>query len=431
MQQTFVRTLQGPPPHAHTRSAPPQCLSALPMYCSGTAARSVRMRRSSGCDAPFTMQELTLALDSINECSAPGKDGITWRMLRNLNEPERRKLLEELNDLVERLVLTRLTYILEEAGHYPHYDAGQTGFRPGLCTHDSLHLLRSFVGKRRRCTNKVPGLLVAVDLKKAFDTVDHSAVIEALEESGASTRTVNIVRSFLRNRTFEISSGAKQPRTFSNVRGVPQGAILSPTLFNLVMRKITRALRAVPHLQHTTYADDITLWVDPRNTKLDTQETLATMQTALDTLDQCLQTTGMQPSPDKTAFLIVGGLEHSRGQIHLTLGGQPIQRSPVRWIRVLGVPLHEQGGAQEWMKQLKPAWRRQLHQIKRIGNRFGGAGMQTIRLLTQAVLTDQGTAQAAGSLTSRMPACDYRPSKTHQTGRAVPILGPSYFASHY
>ncbi|KAG0413173.1 hypothetical protein HPB47_009671 [Ixodes persulcatus] len=362
-------------------------------------------------DAPFTIQEFTLALDSINERSAPGKDGITWRMLRNLDEPEKRKLRRKSPDqiqnlrpisltstlckLLERMVLTRLTYVLEEARDDPHYDAAQTGFRPGLCTHDSLHLLRNFVGKRRRGTNKVPGLLVAVDLRKAFDTVEHSAVIEALEESGAGTRIINFVKSFLKNRTFEISSGAQQPRMFQNFRGVPQGAILSPTLFNLVMSKIARVLRAVPHLQHTTYADDITLWVDPRNTKLDTKETVVTMQTALDAIDQCLQTTGMQPSPEKTAFLIVGGLEHNRAQVHLTLSGQPIQRSPERWIRILGVPLHEQGGAQEWIKQLKPKWRQQLQLIQRMGNRLGGAGTRTIRLLTQAVLTSKACYGAA------------------------------------
>ncbi|EEC05179.1 hypothetical protein IscW_ISCW003678 [Ixodes scapularis] len=43
------------------------------------------------------MQELALALQSINERSAPGKDGITWRMPCNLYEPEKRQLLTELN----------------------------------------------------------------------------------------------------------------------------------------------------------------------------------------------------------------------------------------------------------------------------------------------------------------------------------------------
>ncbi|XP_042144107.1 uncharacterized protein LOC121834468 [Ixodes scapularis] len=195
--------------------------------------------------------------------------------------------------------------------------------------------------------------------------------------------------SFLKNRTFEISLGAQQPRMFQNFRGVPQGAIPSPTLFNLVMRKIARVLRAVPHLQHTTYADDITLWVDPRNTKLDTKETVVTKQTALDAIDQCLNTTGMQPSPEKTAFLIVGGLEQNRAQIQLTLVGQSVQRSLKRRIRILGVPLHEQGGAQEWIKLLKPKWRQELQVIKRMGNRLGGAGTRTIRLLTQAVLTSK------------------------------------------
>lgn len=58
-------------------------------------------------------------------------------------------LTSTLCKLLERMVLTRLTYILEHAGAEPYYDAGQTGFRPGLCTHDRLLLLRNLTGKKR------------------------------------------------------------------------------------------------------------------------------------------------------------------------------------------------------------------------------------------------------------------------------------------
>ncbi|KAG0443379.1 hypothetical protein HPB47_014985 [Ixodes persulcatus] len=140
---------------------------------------------NSGPDAPFSMQELFLALDSVNERSAPGKDGITWRMLRNLVEPEKKKLLAELNHkadriqnlrpisltstlykLLERLLLTRLTYILEESEDSPYFDVAKTGFRPGLCTQDSLYLLRNLLGKKPHGMNIVPGILVAVDLQR-------------------------------------------------------------------------------------------------------------------------------------------------------------------------------------------------------------------------------------------------------------------------
>ncbi|KAM7313321.1 hypothetical protein ISCGN_003195 [Ixodes scapularis] len=44
---------------------------------------------------------------------------------------------------------------------------------------------------------------------------------------------LNVVKSFLKHRTFEIRSGNRTPQQFENNTGVPQGAILSPILFNL------------------------------------------------------------------------------------------------------------------------------------------------------------------------------------------------------
>ncbi|KAH7967120.1 hypothetical protein HPB49_022904 [Dermacentor silvarum] len=175
-------------------------------------------------ESAFTMQELIMALDSVNAKSSPGKDGITRQLLRNLSERGKEQLKEEINKvwlsgeipvewkhsvvspipkpgrpandvsilrpisltstlrkLLERLVVTRLTYHLEESHNEPYFDPSQTGFRPGLCTQDSLFLLCRCTRKRRG-RQKVPGILVAADLRKAFDSVTHEAVISTLEE---------------------------------------------------------------------------------------------------------------------------------------------------------------------------------------------------------------------------------------------------------
>ncbi|EEC00592.1 reverse transcriptase, putative [Ixodes scapularis] len=263
-------------------------------------------------------------------------------MLHNLDEPEKRQHLTKLNtvgkkpdrvqnirpisvtptlcELLERLILTRLTYILVEAGTGPYYGYAKIGFRPGL-------------------------------------------LIETLEERGAGTRIVKAVKGFLENRSFEISSGAKQLRTFPNACGVPQDAILSPTLFNLVMRMIAKELRTIKHLQLTMCADDTTLWVDPRHTTLDTKTTAATAQLALYVLDRCLPATGMQFTPEKTQLLVTDDLEHNRNQVHLTMDNQPIHCSPERWILIIGLSLHVEGGADELLKHLKSARKQQLHLI--------------------------------------------------------------------
>lgn len=126
-------------------------------------------------------------------------------------------------------MLTWLTYHLEQENP-GFFSPALTGFRAGLCTQDSLLLLHRLLEGRRRGRLKTRGILVAVDLKKAFDTAPHSAVLTALEETGVGTRIANCVRSFLTARSFEVTSASRHPKNFPNARGLPQGAVLSPVL---------------------------------------------------------------------------------------------------------------------------------------------------------------------------------------------------------
>ncbi|KAH7945661.1 hypothetical protein HPB49_013634 [Dermacentor silvarum] len=327
-----------------------------------------RMVPTSDADieSAFTMQELIMALDSVNAKSAPGKDGITWQLLRNLSEPGKEQFKEEINKvwlsgeipaewkhsvvspipkpgkaahdvsnlrpisltstlckLLERLVLTRLTYHLEESHNEPYFDPSQTGFRPGLCTQDSLFLLRRCTRKRWG-RQKVPGILVAADLRKAFDSVTHEAVISALEEARPGIRIVNIVKSFLDHRTFEIR-------------------------------------------QMTTKA----------------------MQHALDRLTDYLKGTGMQLSLEKTKYILPGGTVQEKEKVELYLAGQKLERAPQHHVKILGIPIHEGRGAATWLKELEPTWKKLLHLVKRISQKRGGAGTDTARTLTSAVLTSR------------------------------------------
>ncbi|KAM7306485.1 hypothetical protein ISCGN_010188 [Ixodes scapularis] len=162
--------------------------------------------------------------------------------------------------LLERLCLNRLNHHLEEVSFFFH--PHQTGFRPNLSTQDSIYLLRRLLSTKRGRRRTVPSILVAVDLKKAFDSVTHEAVIRDLKEAYPGKRMLNIIKSFLCNRTFEVRSGRDEPKQFSSCVGVPQGAILSPLLFNVVMTGVARELELIHGVRFTLYADDITIWTE-------------------------------------------------------------------------------------------------------------------------------------------------------------------------
>ncbi|KAH7965477.1 hypothetical protein HPB49_008362 [Dermacentor silvarum] len=199
-----------------------------------------------GHHAPFSLFELERALSSINARNAPGHAGMTWAALRNLEEYAKKQPLDEINavsvngeipagwkhsivtpipkpnkqpdvlsnmrpvsfslttcKLAERMALTHTSHFLETEGRF---HPAQTGFRPNLGTHDSLLLVKEGVLRRKTVGrgNRHPSILVAVDLRKAFDTVTHEAIIEAAERHGITGRPFNFVRSFLQDRTFSV-----------------------------------------------------------------------------------------------------------------------------------------------------------------------------------------------------------------------------------
>ena len=88
-----------------------------------------------------------------------------------------------------------------------------------------------------------PGIDQAVflDLRKAFDTVDHNILLEKLKIYGLDNIALNWFRSYLTNRTqMTVVRDAKSGKLIIKT-GVPQGSILGPLLFILFINDITNA----------------------------------------------------------------------------------------------------------------------------------------------------------------------------------------------
>jgi hypothetical protein len=125
-------------------------------------------------------------------------------------------------------------------------------------------LLDSIIRDRRAAS--WPYTIVSLDLKRAFDTVEHPAIERALQSKGISGNFFNFVRASYEGCNTTITCGKNTSRPLALRRGVKQGDPLSAGLFNLVLDQFIQSLPVDcgiamnnEYIPLLAYADDILL----------------------------------------------------------------------------------------------------------------------------------------------------------------------------
>ena len=140
----------------------------------------------------------------------------------------------------------------------------QAGFRKGRGTRDQIANIRWIIKKARGFQKNI--YFCFIDYAKAFDCVDHTKLWKILKEMGIEGHMTCLLRNLYAGQEATVRTGHGKTDWFQIGKGVCQGCILSPCLFNLYAEYIMQNLGWMKHKLESRLQGEIPISSDKQMT---------------------------------------------------------------------------------------------------------------------------------------------------------------------
>ena len=365
---------------------------------------------------PFSIVELNDALATCPDTS-PGPDAINFRMLKELPEVMHRYLLYMFNlfwrtgffpdqwrkanvmaflkpnkpshdpssyrpialtsclcKLLEKMINRRLVEYLELNKLITNI---QCGFRKSRSTCDHLVRLDTYLRKSLAQSKIAVGIFF--DIQKAYDTTWRYGILRDLYQTGMRGRLPSYVQEFLNERRFSVVSNNTISDEYSQLAGVPQGSILSVTLFSLKINSLAKILPSDVH--SSLFVDDLQLSYSGYDMESINQK----LQPLINQITDWADLNGFTFSTVKTHCMVFHKQPSYPVKPHLSIYGNKI---PVKdSVKFLGLHWDSQLNWKIHINHLKASCNKSLNLLRTLSSNAVGADqyilLQTYKLIVR------------------------------------------------
>ncbi|KAG1714816.1 Ribonuclease Oy [Nymphon striatum] len=224
-------------------------------------------------------------------------------------------IMSHLVKILLRVVIERIRNKL-----LPEISEVQYGYRKDKSTINAILVLR-MLGERA-IEHQQDVFICFIDYSKAFDKVQHTKLITLLEQINIDDKDLRIIKNLYWNQTAAVKVGDELSEWKSIKRGVRQGCVMSPDLFNLYSEHILRQLEDLPgislggnNINNIRFADDTAL-IAASEKKL---------QALLDKVVECSDKMGLTINVKKTKSMTISKKKQPPN-CKLTIGQKSIEQ---------------------------------------------------------------------------------------------------------
>ena len=237
-------------------------------------------------------------------------------------------VLPVFSKVIERLMYNRLLKYINDTNLLYRY---QFGFQKGKSTHMALIVLIDKISEALEKGDCVVGIFL--DFSKAFDTVDHTILLQKLNFYGLKGTILSWFENYLSNRKQYVTYNSIKSTTEKINCGVPQGSILGPLLFLIYINDLSAVSKACMSI---LFADDTNMFFTGR----DLQTMTKVINEELINVQEWLHCNKLSFNVLKTHYIIFTSRNKCVNDVDIRIQNVPIER--VYATKFLGVQIDAQ-----------------------------------------------------------------------------------------
>lgn len=209
-------------------------------------------------------------------------------------------LLPAFSKVMEKLIAKQMLDYLKETNYF---DNLQSAYKS---SHSTVTALLNVTDDIYECLeNSELVFLVLLDYSKAFDCANHRLILAKLKAAGFRDDSLDWIYSYLNGRNQKTVTSGGESEWSALVNGVPQGSVLGPLLFTVLVSDLRDAIKRG---RYHMYADDTQLYYSCKIDKV--QDTIKDINSDLSRIASFSKATCLKLNAAKSKYIVIGSRQN-------------------------------------------------------------------------------------------------------------------------